>query len=106
MPIVIMHVFDGTTGQEMSEADAFAPDTVVHSFNTDLICEAKDKNGNDILEPSRRGKTFKQDFIDRIASIKQRALIEKPCSRDYCHWCKDCFNKVADAVGRKADKIP
>ena len=111
---IILHVYDKTTGQELSEADINEPNVRVFSYSVDRILTEDDFIINklpdgmkvfDTTMATRKGKTLKQDFIDRIASIKQRAQSEKPCSAAYCHWCKDCYNKVCDNVGRKADKI-
>lgn len=106
MPEIILHVYDKDTGQELSVAEVNEPNVRVFSFKTDKFILASDFAPTDTTSATRVGKTLGQDFIDRIVGIKARAIAEQQCSKNYCHWCKDCYNKVCDALGKSMDKIP
>jgi len=101
MPEIVMHVFDKTTGKELSQAKAFTSNTRTFGYDSDKVLTADSFASTDPTRASRIGRTLKQDFIARIASLKSQASNSPPCTKDNCLWCKKCFNIVAIVLGRQ-----
>jgi len=114
MSEIILHAFSYQTRQEVVVTDFKTKGLRYFSYILDKILTEKDfitegtEKDPTTLDPKRIGrigKTLKQDFINRIDSIKARAKNNPGCTINNCQWCKSCFNKVCDAVNLQQHKI-
>lgn len=107
MTEIILHVFDVLSGAELPASEHGTKGTRSFSFITDRILSDKDfiiggTKDAPVYDPTmaaRKAKTQGQDFKDRQVELRARAQIEAGCSINHCHWCLDCYNKVAAVVG-------
>lgn len=99
---IILHVYDKQTGKELKESLAFSSNTRTFSIITDkheIIIDPITKQKKDT------GITKLQKFIENIPNLKFKVLTNPPCNKNQCLWCKDCYNKVCDKIGRPNDKV-